>query len=175
MPIRRRSLLLTGFLLGVGIIAFVDEAIFHQLLQWHAFYWGTDEHGRILSDGLFHVFSTGLLLWGGYRLWQTPRDWIRGSAGPLVAAILIGAGAFNAYDGIVQHVLLHLHLVDEYVCASPQANNSVASCPNDIPLEIIWIAVGTALVVIGTLWWRRSSPRSVASTTFRDGGAAQAA
>lgn len=168
-------MLLTGILLGIGIIGFLDEAIFHQLLQWHTFYWAADEHGRILSDGLFHVLSTGLLLWGGFRLWRTPREWLRSSPGPLVAAILIGAGAFNAYDGIVQHVLLHLHIVNEYVCASPQADNSVATCPNDIPLEIAWIGVGAALVVIGTLWWRRSSPRGVETATFGDGGAARAA
>jgi uncharacterized membrane protein len=164
---------LTGVLLGIGIIGFLDEAIFHQLLQWHAFYWATDEHGRILSDGLFHVVSTGLLLWGGFRLWQTPRSLMRSSPGALVAAILIGGGAFNAYDGIVQHVLLHWHLVDEYVCASPQVDNSVTSCPNDIPLEIIWIAVGTGLVVIGSLWWRRSKLEPSGPRAVPGGGVAQ--
>ena len=98
-PIRRRSVLVTGVLLGVAIIAFADGAIFHQLLQWHPFYWGTDEYGRILSDGLFRVFSIGLLFWGSLRLWQTPRDWMRSSPGPPVAAIFIGAEAVNAYDG----------------------------------------------------------------------------
>jgi len=66
---RRGSPLLTGVLLGIGIIGFLDEAVFHQLLQWHAFYWATDSHGRILSDGLFHVFSTLVLLGGTFRLW----------------------------------------------------------------------------------------------------------
>jgi len=51
-------LLRTGILLGIGIAGFVDEALFHQLLQWHTFYWATDQHGRILSDGLFHIAST---------------------------------------------------------------------------------------------------------------------
>jgi uncharacterized membrane protein len=65
-----RSVLFTGILIGIGIAGFLDETIFHQLLQWHTFYWATDEHGRILSDGLFHLFSTLLLLWGLFRVWH---------------------------------------------------------------------------------------------------------
>jgi len=65
-----RSVLFTGILIGIGIAGFLDETIFHQLLQWHAFYWATDQHGRILSDGLFHLFSTLLLLWGLLRVWR---------------------------------------------------------------------------------------------------------
>jgi uncharacterized membrane protein len=30
--------LLSGFLFGVGMVAFIDETIFHQLLHWHHFY-----------------------------------------------------------------------------------------------------------------------------------------
>ncbi len=68
-----------------------------------------------------------------------------------------GAGGFNAYDGIVQHVLLHFHLVNEHVCPILDANNSVASCPKDIPFEVVWIVVGLALVIGGILWWRRTA------------------
>src|SRR5947209_269972 len=107
-----RSLLLTGILLGIGIIGFLDEAIFHQLLQWHTFYWNTNSQGRILSDGLFHIFSTLLLLWGTFRLWHGYSSGIPFDGRLLFAGILIGAGAFNLYDGIVQHALLHLHLVN---------------------------------------------------------------
>jgi uncharacterized membrane protein len=57
-----RSVLFTDILTGIGIAGFLDETIFHQLLQWHTFYWATNEYGRILSDGLFHLCSTLLLL-----------------------------------------------------------------------------------------------------------------
>src|SRR4051794_15768185 len=57
------SPLLTGILLGIGIIGFLDEAVFHQLLQWHTFYWDTDQHGRILvtasSTSSARCFSSG--------------------------------------------------------------------------------------------------------------------
>lgn len=155
----RRSLLWTGLLLGVGVAGFVDETVFHQLLQWHNLYWATDEHGRILSDGVFHAVTTLLLLWGAARLWRAPhgRTGKRGRA--VVGALLIGAGGFNAYDGIVQHVILHLHLVDEHVCPTLDPNNSILSCPRDIPLEAIWIAVGLAVAAAGVALWRQAAAR----------------
>ncbi len=154
---RRRSVLLTGVLLGIGIIGFLDESILHQLLQWHTFYWGTDQHGRVLSDGLFHVFSTLLLLWGAYRLWRSPRDWMQSRRGALLAAMLIGAGAFNVYDALIDHLVFHFHLVNERVCPVINANNSIASCPQDIPFEIVFTAIGIVVLVGGILWWRQAT------------------
>ncbi len=159
---RRGSPLFTGILIGIGIVGFLDEAIFHQLLQWHNFYWNTDQHGRILSDGLFHVLSTLLLIWGTLRLWfgtiPTP--------GLFLAGILIGAGGFNAYDGIVQHLLLHLHLVNEKVCPTPErGTNSILTCRADVPYEIAWIAIGTLVLIVGLYLWRRSPDQSDGAAT----------
>src|SRR5260370_17082173 len=160
---RRRSVLLTGVLLGIGIIGFLDEAILHQLLQWHTFYWGTDLHGRVLSDGLFHVVSTVLLLWGAYRLWRTPRDWMQSRRGALLAAILIGAGGFNVYDGLIDHLVFHFHLVNEQVCPVVNANNSIVNCLQDIPFEIVFTSIGIVVLVGGILWWRQT-PRMGSAT-----------
>ncbi len=153
-----RSVLFTGILIGIGIAGFVDETLFHQLLQWHTFYWATDEHGRILSDGLFHLVSTLLLLWGLLRVWQGRAHWEDASGPLLVAGILMGAGGFNFYDGIVQHAILHLHLVNEHVCDNSvtHGNNSLANCPQDIPYEIVWDIVGFIVLSVGFLLWRRS-------------------
>lgn len=124
---RGRPLLFwTGLLLGIGVAGFVDETVFHQLLQWHNFYWATDDHGRILSDGIFHAATTLLMLWGAARLWRAPHGWAGDGGRAVVGALLIGAGGFNAYDGIVQHVILHLHLVDEHVCATVDPNNRIS-------------------------------------------------
>jgi uncharacterized membrane protein len=150
---RPASPLLTGVFLGVGIIGFLDEAVFHQLLQWHTFYWNTNQHGRILSDGLFHVFSTLVLLGGTFRLWFGTLPHPR----PLLAGILIGAGGFNAYDGIVQHLLLHLHLVNERVCPAPERGNSILTCRADIPFEVAWIALGLLILWAGIALWRREA------------------
>jgi uncharacterized membrane protein len=74
--------------------------------------------------------------------------------------MLIGAGGFNLYDGLVQHLLLHLHLVNEFVCPSPQADNSVAACPADMPFELAWLLVAAAVLAVGIVSWRRQSRRS---------------
>jgi len=153
--------IVTGVLLGIGIAGFIDESVFHQLLQWHNFYWATDQGGRILSDGIFHVVSTLILLWGALRLWRdrTSATLLRSRA--ILGGILIGAGGFNTYDGVVQHVMLHLHLVNERVCSSPMnLNNSVLSCRADLPYEVVWIAVGGAILVTGIVVARQAlSPR----------------
>ena len=156
-----RNVLFTGILIGIGIAGFIDETLFHQLVQWHTFYWGTDEHGRILSDGFFHLFSTLLLLWGLLRVWRGRARWERASGSLLVAGILLGAGGFNFYDGIVQHAVLHLHLVNEHVCPKgmTQGNNSLATCPQDIPYEIVWDIVGFIVLLAGFFLWQRNKPR----------------
>lgn len=153
-----RSVLFTGILIGIGIAGFVDETLFHQLLQWHTFYWATNEHGRILSDGFFHLFSTLLLLWGLLRVWQGRTGWSDASGPLLVAGILMGAGGFNFYDGIVQHAIFHFHLVNEHVCNTgiTQGNNTLGNCPQDIPYEIVWDSVGFIVLSIGYLLWRRN-------------------
>ncbi|MFN2463103.1 MAG: DUF2243 domain-containing protein [Candidatus Dormibacteria bacterium] len=162
---RDRSPLLTGALIGIGIIGFLDEALLHQILQWHNFYWGTDQAGRVLSDGIFHVVSTVLLLWGTYRLWryeQAAPDRVRG----LVAGIFLGGGAFNLYDGVIQHAVLHLHLVNEKVCPDVFANNSLATCAADIPFEIAFDLVAVVLLTIGFVQLRRTrsaAPQPLAS------------
>jgi uncharacterized membrane protein len=138
----------TGALVGIGIIGFLDEVILHQVLQWHNFYWATDQAGRVLTDGIFHVVSTGLLLWGTYRVWRYDQA-APGQLRALVAGIFLGGGGFNLYDGVVQHALLHLHLVNEKVCPVVYANNSIPSCTADIPFEIAFDLVAALLLATG--------------------------
>lgn len=149
----------TGILLGIGIAAFLDETLLHQLLQWHTFYWNTDQHGRLLSDGLFHAFSTLLLLWGAFRLWRGHENWSQPYRTAITAAILIGAGAFNLYDGVIQHAILHLHIVNELVCTSPASRQQtfLGMCYNDLPYEAVFDAVALVLLGIGISWWVRIS------------------
>ena len=47
----------SGFLFGLGLVAFLDEAIFHQILHWHHFYDKSTTSIGLISDGIFHVFS----------------------------------------------------------------------------------------------------------------------
>ncbi len=129
------SLLLIGLLLGAGIAGTLDEVILHQLLQWHNFYVHTSETGRIVSDGLFHLTSSALLLAGTFLLWRRRRTACRPNDGRRVTgAILVGLGGFNLYDGTIQHKLLRLHQVREGVA-------------NILPYDLGFLAI--ALAVLG--------------------------
>jgi hypothetical protein len=46
--------------------------------------------------------------------------------------------------------------VNEHVCtvSSFNINNSLATCPQDIPYEVVWDLVGFIILAIGFLLWR---------------------
>ena len=143
-----RPLLLSGLLFGVGLAAFVDETVFHQLLHWHHFYdLATTEIG-LVSDGLFHAFgwfavvaSLFLLadLRGRGRL-RWPR-WIGG--------VLLGAGAFQLYDGVVQHKLLSLHQIRYQV--------------DLLVYDLSWNVLAVIMIIAGVVLISRTrSPRPAA-------------
>ncbi|MGW9403212.1 DUF2243 domain-containing protein [Arthrobacter sp. NPDC055585] len=107
-PHRRN--VLSGVLVGIGTAAFIDEVVFHQLLQWHHFYDRSTAAAGLFSDGLFHAFGwfavvAGLFLFADLRRRGIliPPRW--------GGAVLLGAGAFQLYDGTVQHKLLNLHQI----------------------------------------------------------------
>src|SRR3954453_15779144 len=85
-----------GVLIGIGIAAFVDETVFHQLLHWHHFYDRSTPDVGLVSDGLFHAFGfvavvAGLFLLADLRRRQAlvVRRWVGG--------LLLGAGGFQVY------------------------------------------------------------------------------
>ncbi|WP_100408023.1 DUF2243 domain-containing protein [Bacillus solitudinis] len=126
----------SGILFGLGLIAFFDEVVFHQLLRWHHFYDKSTTDLGLFSDGLFHAFSwfatiAGLFLFADLRrrngLWLT-RWW---------GGVFLGAGFFQLYDGIVQHKLLQLHQI-RYV-------------ENVVIYDFIWNMIAIVMIVIGLL------------------------
>ncbi len=126
----------SGILFGIGLIAFVDEMVFHQLLRWHHFYDLATTDIGLISDGLFHAFSwfatiAGLFLFADLRrrngVWLT-RWW---------GGVLLGAGIFQLYDGIVQHKLMRIHQI-RYV-------------ENVIVYDIIWNIFSVALIIAGSI------------------------
>lgn len=135
----------SGVLFGVGLIAFVDETVFHQLLHWHHFYdRGTTDLG-LVSDGLFHAVSwfatiAGLFLLADLRRRSALR-WPR-----WIGGVLLGAGAFQLYDGLIQHKVLGLHEI-RYV-------------ENLLPYDIAWNAAALAMVAAGIALTIRTRARS---------------
>lgn len=51
-PAARRRNLFSGLLFGLGVIAFLDEVVFHQLLHWHHFYDRGTTAAGLVSDGV---------------------------------------------------------------------------------------------------------------------------
>jgi uncharacterized membrane protein len=108
----------SGVLIGIGVAAFVDETVFHQLLHWHHFYDRSTPAVGLVSDGLFHAFGWFALVIGMVMVIDLVRrtglSW-RG----LVGGILLGAGGFQLYDGTVQHKILRLHQIRYHVDIAP--------------------------------------------------------
>src|SRR4029453_15488137 len=65
---RGRGLCWRGVLVGIGIAGPLDEVVLHQLLGWHHFYDRSTPSVGLLSDGLFHILSTALLVIGVIQL-----------------------------------------------------------------------------------------------------------
>jgi uncharacterized membrane protein len=125
---------------GIGLIGTLDEVVFHQLLHWHHFYDVTSNTrdprtSRIglLTDGIFHVVSTFLLVWGVLTVRRVSLSRMQ-----IAAGVLIGAGGFNLYDGVVQHKLLGFHQVREG--AHPQT-----------PYDVVFIGLALATLALGVL------------------------
>ena len=137
--------LLSGLLLGVGIAAFVDETVFHQILRWHHFYDRSTTAAGLVSDGLLHAvswFATVAALFLLAHLHRRDAFWpLRWWAG-----LLLGCGGFQLYDGTVQHKLLRLHQIRYGVDLTPY--------------DVAWNVVAGVLVVAGAVLLVRSrSPR----------------
>jgi uncharacterized membrane protein len=154
LPTNIRGLRTAGLVLGLGIGGFVDGIVFHMLLQWHhliCINCGSgaqspfDLRKEILSDGLFHVVTLGLVVVGVFLLWQAVR---RAPAlfPPrfLVGAILLGWGAFNLAEGLLDHQILGIH--------------HVRPGPHRLAWDLAFLASGPVLAALG--WWEMRSARA---------------
>lgn len=102
--------LLSGIFFGLGLAAFVDETVFHQLLHWHHFYDKSTTAMGLVSDGLFHAFSWFATIAGLFMLADLRRKgtfWLKRWWG----GMLLGSGGFQLYDGIIQHKLMRIHQI----------------------------------------------------------------
>lgn len=131
----------SGVLFGVGAIAFLDEAVLHQVLHWHHFYDLATTDIGLVSDGLFHAVSwiatiAGLFLFADLRRRGTlvaPAWW---------GGVLVGAGGFQLYDGTIQHKLLGIHQI-RYV-------------PDVVVYDVVWNVTAVVMIVAGTVLIVRS-------------------
>jgi uncharacterized membrane protein len=140
----RESPLVPGVLLGVGIMAAVDEIIFHQLLGWHHFYDRATPFIGLLSDGLLHAGEL-LALVGGFFLLFEQRQMQRANSVKTWAGFFLGAGGFQLFDGLINHKILKLHQIRYGV--------------ELLPYDVIWNTAAIALVLMGILLLRNERRR----------------
>ena len=143
----------SGVLFGMGLISFFDEAVFHQLLHWHHFYDKSTTEIGLVSDGFFHAFSwlaTVGSLFMVVDLRRRQAFWMK----RWIGGVLLGAGAFQLYDGIVQHKMMGLHQIRYGV--------------DLFPYDITWNYLALALMIVGgiLLYLTRRRPRKGRETAL---------
>jgi uncharacterized membrane protein len=133
-PTRPKRTIWSGVLCGIGLAAAVDETVFHQLLHWHHFYDKSTMTVGLVSDGFFHAggFTSvvvGLFLMADAlrRREFVPKRWW--------GALLISAGGFQLYDGIVQHKIFGLHQIRYHV--------------RIWPYDLTWNVLAAIFIIIG--------------------------
>ncbi len=135
-------------MIGVGLMAAVDEIVFHQLLAWHHFYDRSTSDVALMSDGLLHAGELVLLVAGFFLFADLRRRhalvWRAGWAG-----LLLGAGGFQLWDGIIDHKVLRLHQVRYDV--------------DLLPYDLAWNAGGLLLLAAGTVVALRSRGEGAAA------------
>lgn len=122
-------------------MAAVDEIVFHQLLQWHHFYDASTPAVGIVADGLLHTAEL-IALVGGFVLLLRARQ--RQALHPhlLWSGVLIGAGGFQLFDGLVNHKALRLHQIRYGV--------------DLLPYDLAWNVGAAVILVLGVLLARRA-------------------
>lgn len=113
-----------GLLLGLGLGGFFDGILLHQVLQWHhmltsaGFPIDSIDNLKLNTfwDGVFHASTYLFVFLGVVLLWRAARRaHVIWSTKLIVGTLLIGFGAFNLVEGIIDHHLLGLHHVNETV------------------------------------------------------------
>ena len=110
-----------ALLLGVGLGGFLDGIVLHQIAHWHQMLSArvpphTVEAMKhnMSADGWFHLATwlvtlAGVLVLRSALLGAGPLPSMRG----FIGTMLIGWGAFNLVEGILDHHVLELHHVSD--------------------------------------------------------------
>jgi uncharacterized membrane protein len=148
-----RLALFGGGLFGFGLSAVIDVVMFHLILQSHHLLsnWYTPQtlaglQQNIYYDGLFALGMLAVALVGAGLIWRTVNHQRqRLSTLTLVGTVLIGAGVFNTFDGIVSHYVLDIHDV---------VHSTTVWNPPWVVVSVVLFATG-----LGLFQWRRRSGR----------------
>lgn len=139
----RRPLIIAGIVLGLGHAGFFDGIVIHQLLQWHHMFTDVKTDQTVaglelntLGDGLFHLLNYVLTLSGLALLWRAAKkEDVSRSTFVFGGSLLVGAGLFDFFEGLIDHQILGIH--------------HVKPGPNEFAWDMGFLAVGLGLVVLG--------------------------
>ena len=140
VPDRRRSMVFAA-LIGVGVMAAVDQIVFHQLLGWHHFYDRSTSDVGLMSDGFLHAGEL-LILVAGALLFGDLRRRAAVAHASARAGLCLGLGGFQLFDGLVVHKVLRLHQVRHGV--------------ELLVYDVVWNLAGLAILAIGVVLAVRS-------------------
>jgi uncharacterized membrane protein len=122
-------------LIGIGIMAAVDEIIFHQVLSWHHFYDRSTPEIGLLTDGLLHSAELIVIVGGFFILLDLNRSHALQKA-KAWAGFFIGAGGFQLFDGLIDHKALKLHQIRYNV-------------PDLLPYDLSWNIAALLILITG--------------------------
>ncbi|PZO22933.1 MAG: DUF2243 domain-containing protein [Leptolyngbya foveolarum] len=153
----RKPLIVAGIVLGLGQAGFFDGIVIHQLLQWHHMFTNVKTDRTVaglelntLGDGLFHLFDYVLTLTGIGLLWRaSQREDVSQSTSVFVGSLLMGAGLFDFFEGLIDHQLLGIH--------------HVKPGPNEFAWDMGFLALGLGLFVSGWAIAQMSTPTTLAT------------
>lgn len=130
-------------LVGIGVMAGVDEIVFHQLLQWHHFFDFSTPTLGIISDGLLHAGELLAIVVGVFMLLDLSQrkrlaiPWAK-------AGFFLGMGGFQLFDGLINHKILRLHQIRYGV--------------DPLLYDVVWNGAAIVLLLVG-VWLYRHAKR----------------
>jgi uncharacterized membrane protein len=144
-----------GIVLGIGLGGFVDGILLHQIVRWHNMGSSVEPPTTLPAmadnmrwDGFFHAGVWMLTVIGVYRLLADAREGRPlPDAGAFTGLLILGWGAFNLVEGIIDHEILGVHHV------------------HDLPVYVpfydwLFLALGgVGFIVVGWLMARRPAAR----------------
>jgi uncharacterized membrane protein len=135
-----------GVILGIGLGGFADGIALHQIAQWHNM--GSARLPPITMeamrqnmawDGWFHLATLVLTVLGVYLLLRDARAGaVLPQPGAFTGLLLLGWGAFNLTEGLIDHHLLNIH--------------HVRDLPVHVPLYD-WLFLGIGGLGLSALGW----------------------
>lgn len=135
-PVLRQRSFWGALLVGMAVMAGVDEIVFHQILGWHHFYDNSTPDIALLSDGLLHAVELFAIVAGFFILLDARRRhtfW----TGAAWAGFFVGLGLFQLWDGTINHKVLGLHQIRYEV--------------DLLPYDVIWNAAGLVFLAAGVI------------------------